>query len=172
MPGTKQSGGRNRLPTALHILRGQPKKGRINTREPQYAVLLNIEPPAFLDAEAAAEWRRLSPALCAQKILTEADCAPFAAYCAAFSDFKRASEQLAQHGDIVANGESVCLSPFLKMKRDAEAAMVRWGREFGFTPQSRAGIVTPQADEGTGELARWKAKYALAQMDRKKSYGK
>ena len=156
MAGTKgRSGGRNRKPTELAKLRGNPGGRPLNTREPKYPVLVNIEPPPFLDTDAAAEWRRLSPALCAQKILTEADCAAFGAYCSAFSDWKRAGEQLAATGDIVASGESVTLSPFLKMKRDAEAAMVRWAREFGFTPQSRAGIVTP-GDDTEDEFSQWK----------------
>jgi len=120
---------------------------------------VNIEPPAFLDAEAQAEWARLSPALCAQRILTEADCAAFGAYCSAFSDWKRAGEQLTQHGDLVATEQSLSLSPFVKMKRDAEAAMVRWAREFGFTPQSRAGIVTPPPENDNSKLAQWKRKY-------------
>lgn len=156
MAGTKgRSGGRNKVPTTLAALRGNPGGRPLNTRAPKFPVLVDIAPPLFLDTDAAAEWRRLSPALCAQKILTEADCAAFGAYCSAFSDWKRAGEQLAACGDLMANGEAVTLSPFVKMKRDAESAMVRWAREFGFTPQSRAGIVTPGSNEADDEFSTW-----------------
>lgn len=167
MAGVKgRSGGRNRLPTELHKLRGQPNKNRINLHEPKYGALVNIEPPTFLDPEAQAEWRRLSPALCAQKLLDEGSATTFAAYCTAFSDWVRAGRQLQEHGDLVATEQSISPSPFVKMKRDAEAAMVRWAREFGFTPQSRAGIVAPHDGEPDdfekwqmSRNAHWKRKY-------------
>lgn len=157
MAGTKQSG-RRRAPTALTVLRGNPGQGKLNKKEPKYAKLVNIEPPKFLDAEAQTEWRRLSPALCAQGLLSEADCATFGAYCSAYSDWVRAGLKLQESGDLQERLHTVGLSPVVKMKREAEAAMVRWAREFGFTPASRTGIVTPVGNDPVDEFTAWMEK--------------
>ncbi|HRK33037.1 MAG TPA: phage terminase small subunit P27 family [Candidatus Hydrogenedentes bacterium] len=158
--GVKGTGGRNRKPNAIHVLRGNPGRRALNKHEPKFPEIIDVQPPSFLDDEARREWARLSPALCANKLLTEADCAVYAAYCAAWSDFQRASAMLTKHGDMLANGDMLYPSPYLKMKRDAEAAMVRWAREFGFSPQSRAGLNTSPQEENTSRVAKWKQKYA------------
>jgi P27 family predicted phage terminase small subunit len=137
--------GRKKIPTALHLLRGNPGKHKLNTREPQPARLENLEPPAWLDADAQTEWNRVAPLLARLGVLTETDGDALAAYCEAFTTWKAATQRLRQFGLVVKRSKvpgDVVISPYVKIAHHAMAQMRAFLVEFGMTPSSRARIHT------------------------------
>ena len=85
--------GRKPKPTALKVLEGNPGKRQLNIVEPKPKKKAP-KCPAWLDAEAKKEWRRLAKQLEDLGILTQIDMAAFAGYCEAYSRWKEAEELL------------------------------------------------------------------------------
>ncbi|MCA8243053.1 hypothetical protein LGN10_20390 [Burkholderia sp. AU32262] len=46
---------------------GSPGKRQLNTQEPDFGLVTNIEPPEWLDPQAVEMWERVAPLLCKQK---------------------------------------------------------------------------------------------------------
>lgn len=138
--------GRKPTPTALRLLRGNPRKRPVNLAEPAPAPLADQAPPDWLDASAQAEWRRLAPMLGRLGVLTETDADALAAYCEAFTTWKQATQRLRQFGMVVkrsaAAGELPVISPYVKIAHHAMGQMRAFLVEFGMTPSSRARIHT------------------------------
>jgi len=137
--------GRKKIPTALHLLRGNPGKRKLNEREPTPARLENLEPPAWLDADAQTEWNRVAPLLARLGVLTETDGDALAAYCEAFTTWKAATQRLRQFGLVIKRSKvpgDVVISPYVKIAHHAMAQMRAFLVEFGMTPSSRARIHT------------------------------
>jgi len=128
------------------LLRGNPRKRPINAREPTPTTLADLEPPAWLDASAQAEWSRLAPMLGRLGVLTETDADALAAYCEAFTTWKQATARLRQFGMVVkrskADGDLPVISPYVKIAHHAMQQMRAFLVEFGMTPSSRARIHT------------------------------
>jgi P27 family predicted phage terminase small subunit len=138
--------GRKPTPTALRLLRGNPRKRPVNKREPKPAWAANLDPPAWLDVAAQDEWRRVAPMLGRLGVFTETDSDALAAYCEAFTTWKQATQRLRQFGMVVkrskAEGELPVISPYVKIAHHAMAQMRAFLVEFGMTPSSRARIHT------------------------------
>lgn len=73
-------------PTALKALRGNPGKRPIPEGEPMPSAS-TPRPPADLDGEALAEWKRVVPELESLGLVTVLDRAYLVAYCEAWSTF-------------------------------------------------------------------------------------
>lgn len=130
-------------PTAVKKRTGNPGRRPLNTREPEFAGVTTS--PAWLDKTARAEWRRLAPTLGRQRLLTPADRAAFAAYCAAYSRLVRAERFLqsktargALH--VVTLQGGVKPWPEVAIANAAADQMRKLAVEFGFTPASRSKI--------------------------------
>jgi len=139
--------GRKKTPTALHLLRGNPGKRKLNDREPKPTALAgDLPPPDWLDVSAQTEWRRIAPTLGRLGVLTETDADALAAYCEAFTTWKQATQRLRQFGMVVkrskAEGELPVISPYVKIAHHAMGQMRAFLIEFGMTPSSRARIHT------------------------------
>ena len=123
-----------KLPPGVHELRGNPGKRRhlpgIQPEIPEKAP----DPPAFLSPAAAGEWRRLGQELHRLGLLTGLDVAPFGAYCESYATWITAM----QAATGATEGERRILAG---IERDAAKDMLRFGRAFGLTPASRAGVV-------------------------------
>jgi P27 family predicted phage terminase small subunit len=85
--------GRPVKPTKLKVIAGTLRKHRANPREPEPPK--GALCPEWLAPEAQREWARLAPWLESQGLLTIADEAAFAGYCAAVARWRR-FEQLTQ----------------------------------------------------------------------------
>jgi P27 family predicted phage terminase small subunit len=105
------------------------------------------EPPSCLDGYGRDEWWRLGPELRRLGLLTLVDVAPLAAYCAAYSRWRTASEVLAgmrerdqlTHGLLIKTMEgNPRRNPLVKIVADSADAMVRYAGEFGMTPLARS----------------------------------
>jgi P27 family predicted phage terminase small subunit len=85
--------GRPVKPTKLKVIAGTLRKHRANPREPEPPT--GAVCPEWLAEDGRREWARLAPWLEGQGLLTIADQAAYAGYCAAFARWRR-FEQLAQ----------------------------------------------------------------------------
>ena len=138
------------VPLALRVLRGNPSKRPLPIHEPQpERPPICPEPPAYLDAYAADEWRAVAPELHALGLLTVVDTACLSAYCSAYSNWRTAAESLAR---MAANDPHTSAqlirgkygdpqpNPLVSIARKAASDMVRFGSEFGLGPAARARI--------------------------------
>lgn len=149
--------GRRTKPTQLKLVTGNPGHRPVNEREPKPKADMPTM-PAWLDREAKAEWRRQAPELYAVGVLTIVDGSVLAAYCEAFSLWKRASVRLqkqARNDDrviaeailVTTKSGNVILNPLQGACNVARRDMVRLAAELGLTPSSRANLESGKRDE-------------------------
>lgn len=111
--------------------------------------------PAWLSAEAKAEWRRQSKQLQAAGLVQVVDRAALAVYCEAWGEFVLACRQIAGR---TANGElglDACRQ-LVKLKNAAADRVVKLADRFGFAPSARARLKAPERPE---EATSGKARY-------------
>lgn len=148
--------GRKRLPTNLHILNGNPSNLNLEERLKNEPKFTDIAPdcPEWLDEYGKAEWNRLAPELERLGLLTQADLAAFAAYCQAYSDVIKATEQLKELGPDgwVQTTESGYKQqhPLVGIKNTAMDKMKSFLIEFGFTPASRSKVTANEPPKSKG----------------------
>ena len=130
-----------RVPTRLKVLRGTARKDRTNPREPK-PELATPEPPAWLNADALAEWKRLVPELEALRILTRVDRDDLAAYCDALAEWKEATEDLAANGSLYVETPQGFLQahPAVSIRRNAREAVRKFSALYGLNPADRSKI--------------------------------
>jgi len=141
--------GRKPKPTVLKLLDGNPGKRPLNDQEPHPAQGIPNRPD-WLDAEAQAEWDRVTAELSEMGLLTLADRAALAAYCTAWSRWVDAEAMVKKFGTIVKSPEKgfPMKSPYLSIADQALETMRKLMVEFGLTPSSRSRIrVSPGGDE-------------------------
>lgn len=129
--------GRKPKPTALKILAGNPGKRPLNRNEPHPTGTPTC--PKHLDKAAKIEWRRISRELTSLGLLTNVDRTALAAYCAAYSRWANAEEQLQKFGHVIKSPKSglPIPNPYLSVSNRALDHMRKFGTEFGLTPASR-----------------------------------
>ena len=146
------------VPTALKILSaGRGRRPKAST-EPA-PTLGEPEMPAWLNDEAKAEWCRIVPELSAVGVLTVVDRAALAAYCAAWSELRAATNLIDKEGRLIdvdvyarESGEKVgarrVVHPAVKLQREAFGLVKAFLVEFGLSPSSRTRITArPKQDE-------------------------
>jgi len=149
-------------PTNLKILsagRGrQPKP----SKEPRPAVGTPAM-PEWLNAEAQAEWRRIVPELAALGLLTIVDRATLAAYCAAWSELREATNMIDAEGRVIVvdvfardSGEKVgtrkTIHPAVRLQREAFRLVKQFLGEFGLSPSSRTRLTAPKKQDEADPL--------------------
>ena len=148
--------GRKRKPTQLVILEGNPGKKKIRNQisGPPTG---DMVPPSHLDLYAVEEWNRVADGLNVMGILSEIDQSALAAYCMAYSRWRKAEEELAkleQKGGAIAALVQKTVSgnwiqqPLIGIANKAAGDMVRYASEFGMTPSARARLAV---DPGRGK---------------------
>lgn len=129
-------------PTAIRIYEGNPSRRPLNTREPR------PEPkmprcPAYLDAEAKREWKRLAPLLLKMGVLTEADYHSLGNLCQAYSTMVKAQTKLTETGLLLRTPSGyVQQSPLLSIVTSSVETITKLSREFGMTPASRTRVAS------------------------------
>lgn len=135
-----RGGARNNKPTALRILEGNPGKRPLNQREPQPQPIADMKPPAYLDKEARACWRRNAPKLVAMGVLTDADVDEFILYCQAWSRYRTACALLAV-------ASTFDYRQAAGVVERAEHAVRMLAAEFGMNPAARSRLqVAPKPE--------------------------
>ncbi len=148
--------GRKPLPAALRIMNGSKGPLPNNPEPPRFEA--PPDPPPHLGPLAVQEWHRLAGPLVACGVLTVADTASFAAYCASYARWAEAEEKLRELGQIVksANGFPI-QNPHLVVANAALKQMHVYAAELGLTPSSRS-RVTRQAPKPRDPFADFLAK--------------
>ena len=128
-------------PTALKRLQGNPGRRPLPANEPQPDRTMP-RCPGHLGAEAKREWRRVAKKLHNAGILSNVDRAVLAAYCQVYGRWVQAEIDLREKGVVVltTNGNPI-KNPQLNVADKALDQILKFSREFGLTPSSRAGLV-------------------------------
>ena len=143
--------GRKPKPTALKVLEGNPGKRPLNEHEP-VPPKSAIRCPAWLEAEAKKEWKRLAPALEAMGILTTVDISAFAGYCQAYARWKEAEEFISKHGSIFQTPSGyVQQVPQVSIAQQNLKIMQSFCSEFGLTPATRSRIIAGSGSESDAD---------------------
>lgn len=139
--------GRKPKPIKLKVLEGNRGKKAIPKEFTVNLPAAPITPPAFLDDYARAEWSRLAPGLESIGLLTLEKEKPFAAYCASYSRWRHAEEELEKlrqkGGEIatliyITKSGNAIQQPLIGISNKAAADMMRYAVEFGLTPSGMA----------------------------------
>ena len=127
-------------PRALREIEGNPGKRPLNPREPQPAVK-RPRCPAYLDADARREWRRLVPILERMRVLTEADDIALANLCQQYALLQEAQIKLKKTGLLIKTRSGyIQQSPLVAIISTTVDQVNKLCREFGLTPSSRTRI--------------------------------
>lgn len=143
--GGKGSGGRNRKPTAVKKLQGNPGKRRLNRKEPKPGPGIPVM-PEFLNAVAIREWQHIVPILDKMGVLTTADGEALAGFCTSYAQLVKAEAAIEKYGIVIASlhketGTAVLrMNPAVRIKSDALRQMRAFMQEFGLTPASRSKV--------------------------------
>ena len=112
-------------------------------RRPETLTPGNLEavplPPAWLDKDGKSEWRRVAPILSTERrVLTLADLATLASYCAAVGQVAGASRIIATEGMTFATDKGPRKHPAVTIRNDAMTQARLLAGELGLTPTSRS----------------------------------
>ena len=128
--------GRTPAPTAVRVLQGQ-KPYRINRDEPEPADKRFV-PPDWLSPYAREEWDRIESDVLVMGVAKHLDSTSLSAWCEAVSRFREATQNIKLLGIMAFDDKgNPVKNPACMVARDSSAEMLRWAREFGFTPSSR-----------------------------------
>lgn len=145
MPGVAGRSGRRPKPVARKEAAGNPGKRQLNTQEPDFGLVTNIEPPEWLDSQAVEMWERVAPLLCKQKILQFTDLHNVEIFCAAYGNWRRAQEQLAREGPVVMGAQGGPVkNPAATVVKEAAGQMATFGAMLGLDPSSRQRLIGPK----------------------------
>lgn len=115
--------------------------------------------PIWLDVEGKKAWKKLAPILTRMRVLTEADGFALAVLCEAWSRYRRATDMLAQYGDVYpvknADGTLKMLrrSPYSSMQMELALNVRRMLAEFGLTPAARGRMIALPETKNNGKAA-------------------
>jgi P27 family predicted phage terminase small subunit len=145
--------GRKPKPTHLKLIIGNPGNHPLNRAEPKPKGGAP-KPPPELNADALAEWKRVSPRLLDAGILTSVDRATLAAYCQAFGRWREAERALADIAKrnpltnlmIETKSGNFIQNPLLGIANKAMSDMVRYAAELGMTPSARSRVTKTSHD--------------------------
>lgn len=138
-------------PTAMLKLTGSWRSKARDKVEPKPTI---IAPPLpiWLDDEGKKAWAQLEKILLNMRVLTEADGYALAILCEAWSRYRRATDMLAQYGDVypVKNPDGTLKmlrrSPYSAMQMELSLNVRRMLAEFGLTPSSRGRLIALPGD--------------------------
>jgi P27 family predicted phage terminase small subunit len=135
-------------PANLRILRGNPSRRPVPQGEPQPPPTPTCpEAPSYLDTYAREEWQRVAPLLFTAGLLSTIDVAILSVYCAAFSQWRTATEMLAAaatddpetaNGLLVERDSGMIPNPLIGIARRAADQVLRTAVEFAMSPAARA----------------------------------
>lgn len=113
------------------------------------------EPPAWLPAEAAAEWARVVPELQRLQLLKPIDRAALTAYVLTWDRLVVAQRELAENTDdqgrpstLHVNSQGRTRHPAVAVIEDASKQLRAWVGEFGLTPSAEGRLSVGDGDDG------------------------
>ena len=152
MAGYPGRQGRKPVPTAIKLLRGNPGKRPLNSREAAPPVAVPAC-PGHLATEAKREWRRTGRQLAQHGLLTVIDRAAFAAYCQAWARWLDAEDKLREFGVVIKGAKGGLVpSPYLRIAEVAIHQMHKLLVEFGMTPSARSRIAAAPREDSADDV--------------------
>lgn len=125
-------------PAELKQLEGNPGRRKISATPKVGLSEACRKPPPYLGAYAKKEWKRILPLLEKNRLFTDADYIPLAAYCQAVDTWIVAEKAKRSYGLIdVTDKGNVIQRPEVGVANSALQNILKFGREFGLTPSSR-----------------------------------
>lgn len=157
-----QNSGRNAKPAVVHLLTGnrskKNKQALLDEVQNPPVQVEAPEPPDWLDEDALAEWRRVTPDLLKLGLITRLDRQVLAQYCEAISDYRRWTLKIQELNQSMDRGDvqtyrtgAKDLSIWRKLRNDAERRADAAGAKFGFNPLARRNL-RAQSPAPQGEL--------------------
>lgn len=145
MPGVKGRSGRKPKPTERKIAAGNPGKRALNTSEPDFGIVTNIDAPEWLVGHGLDLWEHLAPLLCKQHVMQATDIQNLEAYCGAYGRFRLGEESIATDGITVASPMGgVVKNPAATIINEALRQMSTYGAVLGLDPSSRQRLAGPK----------------------------
>lgn len=134
--------GRKPKPTKQKLLAGNPGKRTLNTNEPKFSDITNIDPPEWLTERAAHMWQRIIPELLREKVLCLTDLHNIECFCVAYGKWRLAEESVEEFGIIMQNAQgSPIKNPALAAANEAMMQMIKFGSSLGLNPSDRARLI-------------------------------
>lgn len=134
--------GRKPKPNSKKELAGNPGKRALNTQEPKYSPITNVDPPEWLDETAQTMWQMLVPELCRERVLAITDLHNVEIFCAAYSRWRQAERELATSSLTIegAMGGKI-KNPLITVINEAKRQIAQFGALLGLDPSSRSRII-------------------------------
>lgn len=146
--------GRKPKPTAQKRLAGNPGKRALNSSEPSFSNITNIDPPSYLDEGAAEMWQRVMPELLREKVLQVTDMHNVEAFCVAYSKWKESERIVVRLGIVVESAQGAPMkNPALTAANEAMRQMVMFGSLLGLDPSSRSRIIGGDKSDAGNKFA-------------------
>lgn len=144
--------GRRPVPEEVKRLRGNPGKRPLIERSPRAGSGVPTCPD-WLDDYARTEWRRVVPELAAAGLLTKLDRSVLAAYCATWSAYRQALEEVAREGQTgVSTFGNRIIDPAAHLVAQHRKALRELAAELGMSPRARGAIKVPAAQVAEDEF--------------------
>lgn len=136
--------GRKAKSTSRKLLTGNPGKRTLNLNEPSFTPLLNVDCPEWLvgDEFASPLWDMLITELCVAQVLCITDLHNLEVFCAAYSRWRKAEKEIAQHGLVVAGATGGPIkNPACTVANESLRQMTSYGSLLGLDPSSRTRLI-------------------------------
>lgn len=147
--------GRKPKPTARKKAAGNPGKRALNDSEPDFGVVVNIDPPEWITGTARDMWLRVTPLLCREGVLQETDIHNVEIFCMAYSNWRLASIDVANNGVVVAGATGGPVkNPALTALNEAAKQMASFGALLGLDPSSRSRVMGGRKSEKTNPFGK------------------
>ena len=152
---TYRKTGRRAKPTALHLVQGTRSHVKNHGEEAEPELTLPPCPPE-LDPIATEHYAHMGTRLVALGIMSEIDGAAMAAYCASYSQWRRAEKVINDTSPVIrgVRKNSFVVNPWVRIRDRALGQMYRFMVEFGMTPSSRTRIAAEKPGN-RGEQDPW-----------------
>ncbi|RIO25477.1 phage terminase small subunit P27 family [Staphylococcus saprophyticus] len=104
---------------------------------------LQKTPPAYLDATAKKEYKRITTLL-EELPIADLDLSLVVAYCQTYSNYVQATKHLNKHGLVTETERGTKLSSYYTAQRDSTDRLISLSNKLGLNLDSRMKIVTPK----------------------------
>ncbi|MGI2239336.1 phage terminase small subunit P27 family [Staphylococcus cohnii] len=106
---------------------------------------LQKTPPAYLDATAKKEYKRITTLL-EELPIADLDLSLVVAYCQTYSNYVQATKHLNKHGLVTETERGTKLSSYYTAQRDSTDRLISLSNKLGLNLDSRMKIVTPKKE--------------------------
>lgn len=142
------AGGRPRKPDAVKQMQGTLQPCRASSSISALVPLEDAKPPAWLSATAKKLFKEKARQLITIGVLTQLDVDALAMYAHSYAEAINAVKELEENGRMATtfNDEGVIIgftpNPFYRIFNDSMKIVNQIGSQFGFSPSSRASIIS------------------------------